>query len=103
VSSETTSRIADLHERISAAERRRIELDERIAELERETVSQAEAESAFADFDTLWANLIPREQARLLSLLISTVEYDGEAGTISVTFRPTSIRALIDRQMEDAA
>jgi len=102
-SSETTSRIASLHERIGSLEQRRIELDSRIEELEQETVSRDEAEAAFADFDTLWARLIPREQARLLKLLIDRIEYDGEAGTISVTFRPTSIRALIDRQLEDAA
>ena len=39
-----TAKLADLHERISHAERRRPELDARIAELERETVSSAEAE-----------------------------------------------------------
>jgi site-specific DNA recombinase len=57
----------------------------------------------FADFDGLWQSLIPREQARLLKLLISTVEYDGDASTVSVTFRPTSIRVLIDRKLENAA
>jgi hypothetical protein len=36
-------------------------------------------------------------------LLISAVEYDGDAGTVSVTFRPTSIRAFINRKMEEAA
>ena len=35
--------------------------------------------------------------------MISTVEYDGEAGTVSVTFLPTSIRSLINRKLEDAA
>jgi len=103
MTSDVTARVADLHERISAAEQRRPILDARIAALEHETVSPAEAESAFADFDTLWGNLIPREQARLLNLLISTVEYDGEAGSIAVTFRPTSIRALINRRKEEAA
>ena len=101
--SETTARIADLHDRISEAERRRPELDTRIAELERETVSRAEAEAAFADFDSIWSNMIPREQARLLNLLISSVDYDAENGSVSVTFRPTSIRALIDRRLEEAA
>jgi site-specific DNA recombinase len=100
---DVTTRIADLHERLSEAERRLPELEARIAELECQTVTQAEARAALADFDALWESLIPREQARLLNLLISTVEYDGEAGTVSVTFRPTSIRSLIDRKLEDAA
>jgi len=100
---EVSARIADLHERLSTADQRLPELESRIADLESQTVTQAEARAAFADFDGLWNSLIPREQARLLKLLISTVEYDGEAGTVSVTFRPTSIRSLIDRKMEDAA
>jgi len=103
MTTEVTAKMADLHERISHAERRRPELDARIAELERETVSSAEAEAAFADFDSIWSNLIPREQARLLNLLISAVNYDAENSTVSVTFRPTSIRALIDRRLEEAA
>ncbi len=100
---DVTACIADLHERLSDADRRLPDLEARIAELECQTVTQAEARAALADFDSLWESLIPREQARLLSLLISTVEYDGEAGTVSVTFRPTSIRSLINRKLEDAA
>lgn len=99
--SNVTSRIADLNERISDAEQRRPELDARMAELERETMSRAEAEAAFADFDSLWNNLIPREQARLLNLLISNVEYDAIAGTVAVTFRPTSINALVRTQTKE--
>ena len=100
---DVTARIADLHERLSAADQRVPELESRVAELKDQTVTQAEAIAAFADFDSLWESLIPREQARLLKLLISTVVYDGEVGTVSVTFRPTSIRSLINRKLEDAA
>ncbi len=100
---DVTARIADLHQRLSATDQRLSVLESRVAELEGQKVTQAEARAAFADFDGLWENLIPREQARLLKLLISTVEYDGEAETVSVTFRPTSIRSLISRKMEEAA
>jgi len=103
MTTDVTTRIAELHERLAAAERRLPELDSKVADLEAQTVSEAEARFAFADFDALWASLAPREQARLLNLLVSTVEYDGNAGTVSVTFRPTSIRSLIDRKLEDAA
>jgi site-specific DNA recombinase len=100
---DVAARIADLHERLLDADQRLPELEAQIVELECQTVTQAEARAALADFDALWESLIPREQARLLNLLISTVEYDGEAATVSVTFRPTSIRSLIDRKREDAA
>jgi len=98
-----TSQIADLNDRIAEAARRLPELQARIAELKNDTITRDEAKAAFADFDTLWSNLIPREQARLLKLLISTVEYDAEAGSVSVTFRSTSIRSLINRRLEEAA
>ncbi len=100
---ETTARIADLNDRIRTGDQRLRELDARIAELERENITRAEAEAAFADFDGLWANLSPREQARLLNLLIAAVEYDASAGSVAVTFRPTSIGALARRRKEEAA
>ena len=102
-SPDVTNRIADLHQRTAEAERCLPELDATVAGLEQETVTEAEADAAFADFDQLWENMIPREQARLLKLLLDSVDYDGDAGTVSVTFRPTSIRALIKRKLEEAA
>ncbi len=98
-----TEQIADLNDQIEEAVRRQPELDARIAELNDETVTHEEAKAAFADFDTLWNYLIPREQARLLKLLLSAVDYDAQAGSVSVTFRPTGIRALVQRRMEEAA
>jgi len=100
---DVTGHIADLHTRLAADEHRLPDLDARIGEMEKQIVTPEEARAVFADFDSLWQSLIPREQARLLKLLISTVEYDGDASTVSVTFRPTSIRALIDRKLENAA
>ncbi|HNO77600.1 MAG TPA: recombinase family protein [Phycisphaerae bacterium] len=100
---DVTARIADLHERLSDADQRLPVLESQIAELECQNVTLPDARAALADFDRLWECLIPREQARLLNLLISTAEYDGNAGTLAVTFRPTSIRSLINRKLEDAA
>ena len=36
----------------------------------------------------------PWELAGLIHPLVERVEYDGEAGAVSATFRPTGIRAL---------
>lgn len=99
---DVTGRITDLHTRLAAADQRLPEIETRIAGLEGQIVTETEAHAVFADFDSLWQNLIPREQARLLKLLISTVEYNGDAGTVSVNFRPTNIRSLINRKIEEA-
>ncbi len=96
-------RLAHVHERIADAERRLPQIDARIAELERETITDTDVETAFAQFDTLWDQMSPREQARLLNLLVASVEYDGAACTVSVTFRPTNIKTLIRQHLEDAA
>jgi len=96
-------RIAELHEQITAGDKRLPEVEKRIGELDAETITQAQAEAAFRDFDPVWENLIPREQARLIRLLVSAVEYDAVKSSVSMTFRPTSIRAFLDRIKEDAA
>jgi hypothetical protein len=47
-----------------------------------------------ADFDAVWDCLAPHEQARVIELLVECVAYNGEAGNISITFRPSGIRSL---------
>ena len=44
---------------------------------------------SLALFDPVWESLAPREQARVIRLLIQRVDYDGEKGTVSVNF-PTA-------------
>jgi site-specific DNA recombinase len=87
-------RLADLHERIAAGERRLGAIREEIASLRDGIVGEDEIREALAQFDDLWAAMTPREQVRVIQLLVERVEYDGPAGTVSVTFRPTGIRAL---------
>lgn len=57
-------------------------------------VSKAEVDDAVVTFDGLWSCLSPREQARLVKLLIHRVEYDGAGGEVAITFWPSSIGAL---------
>lgn len=57
-------------------------------------LDQEEATRLLAGFEGVWEQLIPREQARVLRLLIEHVEYDSESQSVSVTFRPSGIRSL---------
>lgn len=57
-------------------------------------LDQEEATHLLAGFDGVWEQLIPREQARVLRLLIEQVEYDSESQSVRVTFRPSGIRSL---------
>ena len=46
--------------------------------------------------DPVWEMLSPKEQARIVRLLIERVAYDGENGKLSLTFRPTGLRTVCD-------
>jgi site-specific DNA recombinase len=91
-----TDRLADLQERTRAVERRLTETRERHVAAEGEAVDAEDLDAALALFDPVWDALFPREQARILALLVEGVRYDGGAGTLAVTFRPSGIRALAD-------
>ena len=56
---------------------------------------------ALTEFDGVWEALKPREQARLIELLVESVTWDGEAESVSITFRSTGVKSLA--QQEDAA
>jgi site-specific DNA recombinase len=96
--------MANIQDRVQTAERRLIELRDERERLNHELIDDTEAAKAMAAFDPLWETLNFREQARLLQLLIERIEYDGREGTISITFLPSGIRALANRDFSgDAA
>jgi site-specific DNA recombinase len=90
------SRLADLQERIRLAEQRSSAINEEIAVLDGERVSEGEVESALTVFDPIWESLTSREQARIVQLLVQRVDYDGAEGQISITFHPSGIKTLAD-------
>jgi len=69
-----------------------------LAKLESEQISDEEITSALADFDGVWESLQPREQARVIELLVESVVWDGEAESVSITFRSTGIKMLAGRE-----
>jgi len=92
----TASRLGDLNERIRAGEQRMTEMRARAVALGREIVDEGEVADALAAFDPVWDTLTPREQARVVRLLVRRVEYDGDAGTVSLVFHPEGLRGLAD-------
>ena len=70
----------------------------------KERVEPEELRAALAQFSPAWDCLVSHEQERLLKLLIERISYDGQAGTIAITFRPTGIKTLgADLQQSNAA
>lgn len=89
-----TDRVADLQDRIRAAEQRSTQIREELIAFERSLVDEKEVARALAVFDPVWETLTPREQIRVIRLLVERVDYDGEKGTVSVTFHPSGIKML---------
>jgi len=89
-------RRAEAQDRIQKAERRTTEIDDELAALKDTLVDEEEVAKALAEFDALWDALAPREQVRIVELLVERVTYDGAAGKVSLTFRPAGIRTLVD-------
>ena len=53
-----------------------------------------DAGELLADLEALWEELFPAERARVLSLLLERVEFDGAGGEVAITFRPGGPAAL---------
>ena len=48
-------------------------------------------------FVPVWENLSPREQGRIIHLLVERVAYDAEHEPVAITFRSTGVRALAEK------
>jgi site-specific DNA recombinase len=90
------TRLADLQDRIQAAERRTAEVRGQVEMIRAKRLDEDAARETLAAFDPLWQTLAPQEQARVVDLLVRRVDYDGGKGSVAITFHPTGIKALAD-------
>jgi site-specific DNA recombinase len=96
---EATTRAAvdqmgSIQERIAILEDRMNAIRQELLCLQREAVDERDLARALAVFDPVWDSLAPREQARIIRLLIERVGYDGRDGRVTVTFRAPGIKSL---------
>jgi site-specific DNA recombinase len=99
-------RLADLQEKLAQVEKRAGGVREQIDAIRRQRLDEEQASEALRLFDPVWESLAPREQARILQLLVERIVYDGARGNIAIRFHPTAIKALTDelnRQQEQSA
>ncbi len=62
--------------------------------LDGEVVDPEELRAALVDLEPLWAELFPRERARLVSLLLESVKFDAVEGEVDIVFRPGGPEAV---------
>jgi site-specific DNA recombinase len=90
----TTARLTELQELTTDAEQRLAEVHAQEAALKREQIDEADLAAALAAFDPIWDSLTPRQQARVVHLLVERVAYDRAQETVAVTFRPGGFKVL---------
>jgi site-specific DNA recombinase len=90
------ARLADLQERIGLVEDRGRKVRDQIQAIHHRLIDEGQAARTLAVFDPVWETLAPREQARVIELLVERVDYDGSEGKVCIAFHPTGIKTLAD-------
>jgi site-specific DNA recombinase len=89
-----TARVADLDDQIRKTEQRLAEIAAQLADRKQDLLNEADVSAALADFDNVWTALSPREQVRLIGLLVTRVEYDAADNSIEIAFHTAGIKGL---------
>jgi len=87
---ELDAQVADVGTRLDVAVRD-------LTAFESGVIDAAELTEALQDLDAIWAELFPKERARLLALLLESVVFDAQAEEVAITFRPSGPRAVATR------
>jgi site-specific DNA recombinase len=88
------SRLAELQERVGQVEQRIARLRAQMEAVRQQRLDEAEATRALAGLDPAWDTLTPPEQARVVRVLVSRVDYDGARGKVAITFHPLGLKTL---------
>ena len=87
-------RLGEVDEQIGKLEARLAEVALQLATMTNDTVDEVELQDALQEFTLVWDEMLPKERARVLRLLIEEVRYDGKAGELEIIFRDHGITAL---------
>ena len=61
-----------------------------------------ELTGAFESFEPMWDQLRPAEKARVVHLLVQSIEYDGETEEISITYYPGVLESIANQEAANA-
>ena len=80
---------------------RQTEIREQIIAMQGSLVDETDLKQALSLFEPVWEQLFPREQARILRLLIERIDYHGGKGALEITFRDVGVKALREELADD--
>jgi len=90
-----TVRLEEIAQESSSLQDRLATLTRQATSLENQTINPNHLRTALASFTEIWNVLLPQERTRVIHLLIQQVDYNGETGTLGITFHPVGIKALL--------
>jgi site-specific DNA recombinase len=96
------SGLSEIQSRLETADRRSQQITSELAVLEAQRIDDQQITNVLAGFDELWQSLPPKEQVRLVLLLIERVSFDGPGGNVAITFHPTGLKSLTETHREHA-
>jgi site-specific DNA recombinase len=86
--------LAELQARLAQLEQRLARLRGQREAYQQERLDQAAVSEALSGLLPAWATMTAEEQARLVRLLVSRVDFDGKQGKASITFQPLGLKTL---------
>jgi site-specific DNA recombinase len=93
-SNAAVTRLAEFQARLAQVEQRLARLRGQLEALQQEHLDEAAAAQALSSLVPAWEAMMPQEQARVVRLLVSRVDYDGKQGKASITFQPLGLKTL---------
>jgi site-specific DNA recombinase len=81
-------------DQLRADQQRLTELRQDAEALKTGRIEDEEVAAALSAFTPLWESLSPREQVRVMQLIVARVDYDGKHGKLGITFQPTGLKTL---------
>ena len=88
----------ELEERSAKEEKSLREAKEKIDAAKNHRLKKNEIIEIFQKFDPVWESLDTVEKCRVLHLLIERIAYDGAQGKVTINFRETGLKCLVEEQ-----
>jgi hypothetical protein len=98
-SNAAVTRLAELQARLAQVEQRLARVRGQREALQQERLDQAAATEALSGLVPAWQTMTPDEQARVVRLLVSRVDYDGQHGKASILFQPLGLKTLASEML----
>lgn len=95
VASKAAERLDQVSEEKRSTSSHLSSLQHQLSNLQDQKIDTEDLTTALSHFDPIWDVLLPRERTRIVRLLIQQVDFDGESGTLGITFQPSGIKTLM--------